>query len=307
MSIISYHIRFVEINITKIHKFLLLHVIFNATMYSLKKERMFILTLTYVLNTFVYPIIKIIAVLCIGFTLSSFTKSIITKAMSKSNFDVSLIRFLARSAQISIIVFTLISTLGILNIPTTGLIAGLSALAAAIALALQGSLSNIAGGIFILMTRPFKTGDFIDIAGNTGTVTDIQLIHTVINTVDNREIIMPNGVVVNSTVINYSNADTRRVDLIFSICHSDDARLAEDIIFKIALEHDLSLTEPEEPFVRESAHTVNSIDITTRVWCKAEDYWTLYFDLIEQVRAEFAKNDISIPHNRVISPPKTTN
>lgn len=268
---------------------------------------MFDLTLTYVLNTFIYPIIKIIAVLCIGFTLASFTKSVITKAMSKSNFDVSLIRFLARSAQISIVVFTLISTLGILNIPTTGLIAGLSALAAAIALALQGSLSNIAGGIFILMTRPFKTGDFIEISGNTGTVTDIQLIHTVLNTVDNREIIMPNGVVVNSTVINYSNADTRRVDLVFSICHSDDARLAEDIIFKIALEHDLSLTEPEEPFVRESAHTVNSIDITTRVWCKSEDYWTLYFDLIEQVRAEFAKNDISIPHNRVISPPKTTN
>jgi len=133
-------------------------------------------------------IIKLVVVLVAGFVLSTVASKIITKALTKAGkFDVSLIRFLAKSAKITIAVLTVIIAIGLLGIPTTGLIAGISAVAAAVALALQGSLSNIAGGIFILMTRPFKTGDFIDISGSVGTVKDIQLIHTVITTVDNRK------------------------------------------------------------------------------------------------------------------------
>lgn len=257
------------------------------------------MSLTYILNTFVYPVIKIVAVIVIGFILASVAKSVIQKSLEKSKFDVSLVRFLARSAHIAIIIITLISALGVLGIPTTGLIAGLSALAAAIALALQGSLSNIAGGIFILMTRPFKTGDFVEINGDSGTVKDIQLIHTVLLTTDNKEIIMPNGVVVNSTVTNYSSEEKRRVDLVFSISYDSDARLAEDIIYRTAMAHTFTITDPDVPFVRESAHSSSSIEITTRVWCKAENYWTLHFDLIEKVREEFVKNGITIPFNQL--------
>lgn len=250
--------------------------------------------------TIVLPIIiKLVIVLAVGFALSGISAKLITKALGKSNFDISLVKFLARIARIAIIVLTIIIAIGLLGIPTTGLIAGVSAVAAAIALALQGSLSNIAGGIFILITRPFKTGDFIDISGNAGTVKDIQLIHTVLLTGDNKEVIMPNGVVVNSTVINYSNSEKRRVDLVFSIGYDDDARLAEDIIFRTAMAHTYTLTDPAEPFVRESAHSASSIDITTRVWCKAENYWTLHFDLIEKVREEFTKHGISIPYNQL--------
>lgn len=252
------------------------------------------------IGVFLLPIIKLIAVILIGFILSKIAADLITKFMEKTNkFDISLVRFLARSAGIAIKVLTIICALSILGIPTTGLIAGVSAVAAAIALALQGSLSNIAGGIFILMTRPFKTGDFVDIAGSTGTVKDIQLIHTVLLTTDNKEIIMPNGVVVNSTVINYSSEDTRRVDLVFSISYDSDARLAEEIIFRTAMAHQFTLTEPADPFVRESAHSASSIDITARIWCKAENYWTLHFDMIEKVREEFNKNGISIPYNQL--------
>lgn len=256
--------------------------------------------MTFVLTVLLPILIKLIAVLVAGFILSKVAYDLISKAMEKTGkFDVSLIRFLAKSAKIAIVVVTIIIAIGLLGIPTTGLIAGVSAVAAAIALALQGSLSNIAGGIFILMTRPFKTGDFIDIAGSVGTVKDIQLIHTVIVTGDNKEIIMPNGVVVNSTVINYSNADKRRVDLVFSIGYEDDARLAEEIIFRTAMAHTYTLTDPAEPFVRESAHSASSIDITVRVWCAAENYWTLHFDLLEKVREEFTKNGISIPYNQL--------
>lgn len=253
----------------------------------------------FILTVLLPTLIKLILVLVAGFVLAGVSKKLITKIMEKSSFDVSLIRFLARSAKVAIIVLTIIIAIGLLGIPTTGLIAGVSAVAAAIALALQGSLSNIAGGIFILMTRPFKTGDFIDISGSVGTVKDIQLIHTVITTVDNKEIIMPNSVVVNSTVVNYSNCENRRVDLVFSISYDSDARLAEEIIFRTAMAHMYTITEPAEPFVRESAHSQSSIEITARVWCKAENYWTLYFDLIEKVREEFTKNGIVIPYNQL--------
>ena len=248
----------------------------------------------------ILPILKLVAVLVAGFILANLSFKLITNLLSKAkDFDISLIKFLARSAKIAIIVFTIIIALGLLGIPTTGLIAGVSAVAAAIALALQGSLSNIAGGIFILMTKPFKTNDFIEINGTTGTVKDIQLIHTVILTVDNKEVIMPNGVVVNSTVINYSNAENRRVDLLFSISYNSDARLAEEIIFRTAMAHQFTLTDPAEPFVRESAHNASSIDITARIWCKAENYWTLHFDMIEKVREEFTKHGIEIPYNQL--------
>ena len=255
--------------------------------------------MTFLLTVILPLVIKLVAVIVAGLILAKVSSKLITKVLEKSNFDVSLIRFLARSAKITIIVLTIIIAIGLLGIPTTGLIAGISAVAAAVALALQGSLSNIAGGIFILMTRPFKTGDFVDISGSSGTVKDIQLIHTVLLTTDNKEIIMPNGVIVNNTVINYSNAEKRRVDLVFSIGYEDDARLAEDIIFRTAMAHTYTLTDPAEPFVRESAHSASAIEITARVWCLAENYWTLHFDLIEKVREEFTKNGISIPYNQL--------
>ena len=257
------------------------------------------LDFSYILNTFIIPLFKVLVIVIAGFTLSKITSKLIKTILGKSNFDISLIRFLERSAKVAINVLTIIIALGILGIPTTGLIAGVSAVAAAIALALQGSLSNIAGGIFILITRPIKTGDFVDIAGSSGTVKDIQLIHTVLITTDNKEIIMPNSVVVNSTVINYSNSENRRVDLVFSISYESDARLAEDIIFRTAMAHKFTLTEPAEPFVRESAHSASSIEITARIWCKAENYWTLHFDMLEMVREEFTKHHISIPYNQL--------
>ena len=255
--------------------------------------------LEFLLKVILPTVIKLAVVLVAGFLLAKLSYKLITKVLEKSKFDISLIRFLARSAKIAIIVLTIIIALGLLGIPTTGLIAGVSAVAAAVALALQGSLSNIAGGIVILMTRPFKTGDFIEVSGSTGTVKDIQLIHTVLLTTDNKEIIMPNGSVVNSTVINYSNSEKRRVDLVFSIGYEDDARLAEDIIFRTAMAHTYTLTDPAEPFVRESAHTASSIEITTRIWTMADNYWTLHFDMIEKVREEFSKNGITIPFNQL--------
>ena len=257
------------------------------------------ITLPYILDTFVYPFLKFSLIIGAGFLLSSIAGKIITKVLAKSQLDISLVRFLARSAKIAIIIIAFVSALGALGISTTGIIAALSAVGAAIALALHGSLSNIAGGIFILMTRPFVTGNFVEINGMTGTVKDIQLIHTVILTPDNKEVIMPNGVVVNSTVVNMSNEEKRRVDLKFNIPYGNDARLAEELILKTAAKHELTLRDPAEPFVRVSAHNENSVEISARVWCLSSNYWTLYFDLLEQVRDEFKANGITAPHSQV--------
>lgn len=257
------------------------------------------ISFSYILNTFVFPFLRLSAVIVAGIILAMIVSKLINKILGKSGVDISLTKFLARCAKIAIIVIAIISALSLLGIPTTGLIAGVSAVAAAIALALQGSLSNIAGGIFLLITRPFVTNDVVEINGTTGSVKEIQLIHTILLTFDNREVIMPNSIVVNSTVTNLSNQETRRVDFLFSIGYDCDAKLAEELILKTLLKHELTITEPNAPFVRESAHSSSSIDITARVWCLAANYWTVYFDVLEQVRTEFNANGITIPYNQL--------
>ncbi len=256
-----------------------------------------IITLATVIS-FLLTILKAAVIAGIGILLAYIASSITTKAVTKARGDISLVKFLNKAVKITIYILTFIAALTILGIPTTGLIAAMSAAAVAISLALKDSLSNISGGIFLLVTRPFVTNDVIEVNGFCGTVKEIQLIHTIILTFDNREVIIPNGVMVNSTVINMSNEDRRRVDIMFSIGYNDNASLARELILKTAQKHELVITEPE-PFARVSAHSSSSIDITMRVWTLAGDYWTVYFDLLEQVREELNKNGITIPFNQL--------
>lgn len=253
----------------------------------------------HLIENYFIPAGKTIVVLIIGWILAGVASKIITRVLEKAHADISLEKFLASTASITVKAITIISALGILGIPTTGLIAGASAVAAAIAIALKDSLSNVSGGIFLLITRPFVTGNLITVGGDTGTIKEIKLVHTVILTPDNREIIIPNSVMMGSTVVNLSNEDKRRVDLVFSISYDNDARLARDIILKALTKHELTLTDEIEPFARVTAHSASSVDITARVWTLAGDYWTVYFDLLEEVRDEFNNNGISIPYNQL--------
>jgi small conductance mechanosensitive channel len=180
-----------------------------------------------------------------------------------------------------------------------GAVAGAGAVAAAIAIALKDSLANVAGGIFLLITKPFVTDDVISVSGDTGKIKEIKLVHTVVLTFDNKEIIIPNSVLMGSTVTNLSNAGKRRVDMVFSIGYNDDAKLAREIILKALTKHELALTDEVEPFARVTAHSASSVDITARVWALAGDYWTVYFDVLEEVREEFNKNGITIPFNQL--------
>ena len=196
-----------------------------------------------------------------------------------------------------VIVLTALANLGV---SITGLVAAFSAAAVAVSLALKDSLSNIAAGIVMLLTQPFSTNDFIELQddGVSGKVLRIDIVHTTLLTADSRQVIIPNGQLVNKTVINYSKEEKRRLDLNFGISYKSDINKAKEVIAEVVNAHKFAMNDPE-PFIRVSAHNESSVVITVRVWCKSENYWSLNFDLLEQVRESFDKNGIEIPYNQL--------
>ena len=165
-------------------------------------------------------------------------------------------------------------------------------------LAVQGSLSNFAGGVLIILTRPFKIDDYIETQGISGTVEDIHIIYTILRTPDNKVIHIPNGTLANSTITNYSSKDTRRVDFTFSIAYDADYLKAEQIILDICKSHSLVLDDPA-PVCRLSEYADSAIKLVLRVWTLSSDYWNVYFDINESVKNEFDAAGISIPYNQL--------
>jgi len=188
-----------------------------------------------------------------------------------------------------------ISVAQMVGIETTSFIAILAAAGLAIGLALQGSLANFAGGVLILMFRPYKVGDFVDAQGVTGTVDEIQIFNTVIKTGDNKRIIVPNGAISNGIITNFSAEATRRVDFIFGIGYDDDIAQAKSTLKRIFAEDDRVFTDPE-PLVVVSELADSSVNFTCRVWVNAADYWGVFFDTTEKVKLVFDKENISIPY-----------
>lgn len=200
--------------------------------------------------------------------------------------------------RIVIKVLIVVCLVGYLGIDTSGLTALIASFGVCFGLAVNGAVSNIAGGVLILITRPFRIDDFIDAEGHSGTVEDIHITHTKIRTGDNKVIYIPNGTLSSGTVVNYSVKEVRRVDLTFSIAYNDDFEKAKAIIMDICQAHELILKDPA-PFVRVSEHSASSINIVTRVWTKQADFWTVHFDLLESVKTAFDKNGIEIPFEQL--------
>jgi small conductance mechanosensitive channel len=165
----------------------------------------------------------------------------------------------------------------------------------AVGLALQGSLSNFAGGVLILILKPFVVDNFIDGGGHAGVVKKITIFYTYLTTPDNKEIVIPNGVLSNGSIINYSANNMRRVDLVFGVGYESSTSQVKEIINGVMANHDLIVDNPE-PFVRMSAHADSAIEFTVRAWCEASNYWAVHFDLVEQVKAAFDEAGINIPY-----------
>ena len=222
----------------------------------------------------------------------------IEKRSEKKKADKTIVKTLIYIFKIVLKIVVIICLVGYLGIDTSGLTALVASLGVCIGLAVNGALSNLAGGVLILLTRPFKIDDYIEAQGYGGTVVSIRLTNTKLVTPDNKVIYIPNSTLANGNIINYSEQDTRRVDFLFSIGYSDDFEKAKKIITNICLEHELILKD-KEPFVRVKEHGASSINIVTRVWTKSADYWTVYFDITEQVKTTFDKEGIEIPFNQL--------
>ena len=244
-------------------------------------------------------LLKAALILVAGHYLTVLVINIMKRSFKKIDVDVSLEKFLCKTVNIVLHVIIILSALNALGISTTGLLAALSAAAVAVALALKDSLSSIAGGIILLLTKRFKTGDFIEINGETGNVLQIDMMHTVLKTLDNRHVVIPNGVVVNSQIVDYSSEDIRRLDLAFSISYDNDVKKAESVIISVANAESRVLKTPELPFARVSEYAASSVDIAVQVWCKTSDYLPLKFDLLEEIRRAFDENGITIPYNQL--------
>jgi len=197
-------------------------------------------------------------------------------------------------------VILVVSIVAILGVPMASVITVLGTAGAAIALSLQGSLSNLAGGIMLVIFRPFKVGDFVEASGVTGTVKEITLFYTVLNTVDNCRINVPNGALMNANVIDYSAEATRRVDLTFASAKSENPKKIQDLMLDVMGQNEKVLKDPA-PFARISGGTNEAMQFTVRAWCKTEDYWDVYFDLTQAITEKLGENGVQAPAVRVIS------
>lgn len=236
-----------------------------------------------------------IIVFVVGIKLISAVTKWIRTAPKLDKLDDSLRSFLGSFSNILLYVILVITVAMILGVPATSFITILASCGVAIGLALQGSLSNFAGGLMILFFKPFKVGDYIEASGEKGTVVEISVVYTVILSDDNKRITIPNGTLTNSVIENYTAEENRRVDLIFTASYDCDVEMVKKIITEAVKAHPLGLKDPA-PFVRLAEHSDNALTYKARVWCKTEDYWTVYFDLTEAVKTAFDKNNIEIPY-----------
>lgn len=208
--------------------------------------------------------------------------------------DPTLNKFICGLVGITLKILLLISVASMIGIATTSFIAMLAAAGLAVGLALQGSLANFAGGVLILIFKPFRVGDVIEAQGFVGTVMEIQILYTIINTFDNRRIIIPNGNLSNSSLTNMSAYENRRCDMSFGIGYSDDIDKAKAICRRLVEEDERALAEPE-PLIVVGALGESSVDLTVRVWTRAADLWPFYWDMQERVKKAFDAEGISIP------------
>lgn len=239
-------------------------------------------------------LILAIIVLIIGFWIIKLISKGSGKAMDKAKVDESLKRFLISLINITLKALLLISVASMLGVATTSFVAVLGAAGLAVGLSLQGSLSNFAGGVLIILFKPFKVGDVIDAQGHLGSVHSIQVFNTILKTPDNKTIIIPNGSLSNGSIINYTTEDRRRVDMTFGIGYGDDIKKAKQILTDLTKQDDRILSDPE-PMIAVSELADSSVNFVVRAWAKTSDYWGIYFDMQEKVKLEFDRQSVSIP------------
>jgi len=235
-----------------------------------------------------------LVVLVVGWIAAKIVRGVLRRVMLRARLDVTLAAFASNLVYFALLAFVIVSAMGQIGIQTGSFVAIVGAAGLAIGFALQGSLSNFASGVMLIMFRPFRAGDFVEVGGVAGSVEEVQIFSTILTTPDNKRIILPNSAVMGGTITNYSATGTRRIDMVFGIGYGDDLKKAKNILVKILDEHPAVLKDPA-PVVVVGELADNSVNFNVRPWTNTPDYWTVYGDVTEAVKIQFDANDISIP------------
>ncbi|MEM7008065.1 MAG: mechanosensitive ion channel domain-containing protein [Thermodesulfobacteriota bacterium] len=234
----------------------------------------------------------------IGLIVVSIINGIVRRILQKAKLDQILVNFISSIVRWLLLLFVVIAALSRLGLNTNSLIALIGAAGLAIGLSLKDSLQNFAAGVMLLVFRPFKTGDFVEVAGTSGSVEEIKIFSTTLHTPDNKQVIIPNGNIYSDVITNYSATGTRRVDMVFGIAYEDDIATAKGIIEEVLKADNRILRDPEYVIaVGELADS--SVNFYVRPWVRTSNYWPVYFDLTEKIKLEFDNNGISIPFPQI--------
>ena len=222
----------------------------------------------------------------------------IDRTMARLKVEPTVHKFTRSCLKVLLWIITGLVVAGYLEFPINSLVTVLGVIGVALSLSLQGSLSNLAGGITVMATRPFAVGDYVEAGGVSGTVNEIGLVYTKLKTIDNKIIFIPNGEISGEKIVNYNRQDQRRVDLTFTVSYDADPERVKEIMRQVIGAHPKALFTPE-PFVRTTSLGESSVGYTLRVWCATADYWDLYYDLLEQIRAAFDREGVELTYNHL--------
>jgi len=239
-------------------------------------------------------LIAAIFIFVVGKWLARIISNIVEKILIKSKVEPTIASFTKHLTYVGLVVFIIVAAISKIGVETTSLVAAIGAAGLAVGLALQGSLANFAAGVLLIFFKPFKVNDFVEAGGATGTVKEIQIFNTVMLTLDNRKIILPNAKVTGDNIINYTDVKHRRIDLVFGISYTDDTQKAKDALLEV-LRADARVLKKPEPFVAISELADSSVNVVCRPWVKPADYWDTYFDITEKGKIALERAGITIP------------
>ena len=240
-------------------------------------------------------ILVAILIYIVGRFLVSLLNKLLARALERRNLDPTIKTFLQSFVNILLTVLLIVAVVSALGVNTTSFAALLASVGVAAGMALSGNLSNFAGGLIILLLKPFKVGDYVEAQDVAGIVDGIQIFHTVLRTVDNKVIYLPNGGLSGGNIINYSQQTHRRVDIPLSIEYGQDVEQVRQLLLDLFSQDERILSEPAAPLVALSKLGDSSVDLTVRLWVKAADYWNVFFQMQERIYVEFNKQGISFP------------
>jgi len=254
------------------------------------------------LMPFIGKIVFAIIVYLVGKWLIGKAVNLMVKSKRFAELDGAVQTFARSAMKMGLFALLFVSIIGILGVETSSIVAAVASCGVAVGLALQGALGNLAGGIMLLIFKPFKLGDYVDAAGVSGVVTELTLFYTVITTLDNKRITVPNGSLMNSNVVDYSAEELRRVDLSFSCAKGEAPARVQEIMLGVMQKHEKVLQEgANAPFARLSGGTNDSMQFTVRAWCNNADYWDVFFDLTQGITEALGAAGVQAPAFRVIS------